>query len=129
MKAIDTNVLIRYLTRDDPDQVERAEAALSVECLVTNTVLIETVWVLASVFRIKREAIASALSQLLRLSTLRMEDGALIAWAVERFRDGADFADMVHIASSTAADAFVTFDMDIAKRAGPDCPLPIETLG
>lgn len=128
MRSLDTSVLVRYLVRDDAEQVALADEVIAAGCFVSTTVLIETVWVMASRFRIARSTIAKALTALLRLPGLVTEDDTLIAWAVGRFGAGADFADMIHLVTSRSAVAFVTFDRALAKCAGEDTPLAIETL-
>jgi predicted nucleic-acid-binding protein len=50
------------------------------------------------------------------------------AWAIDRLEAGADFADMMHIATAAGATRFVTFDRGVAKKAGATPPISIETL-
>lgn len=80
-----------------------------------------------SIYRWPRIAIAAGLRDLLDLPCLESAPSD-IGWAVERFEAGADFADAVHLISAASAEAFVTFDRALAPGAGPDTPLPIETL-
>lgn len=96
--------------------------------MVTASVLAETEWVLRSQYRWPRSAIAASLLELADLPHL-VEAPAGIRWAIQRFADGADLADMLHLISAGAATTFVTFDRRLAPQAGPDTPLPIETLG
>ncbi len=49
-------------------------------------------------------------------------------WVIERYRNGADFADMIHLASARGADVFATFDKAMAKRAGTQSPVFVETV-
>lgn len=128
MRAIDTNILVRYLVRDDVVQAGQAEAILSTACFLPLTVLLETVWLLASRYSLSRSQIAQALQEVLKLSSVATQDDAVVAWAIERFGAGADFADMIHLLSAHSASSFVTFDRKLARLAGAGAPLPIETL-
>ena len=126
MKAVDTNVLARYILGDDPEQARRAAAVLREPCFVSDTVLLELAWLLKSRFTVPRTKLAAILRKLLTMPTLTFADRALASWAVERFGAGADFADMLHIATAGPADTFVSFDDRMARQAGPDAPVPIE---
>ena len=100
MRGIDTNVLVRFLTRDDAAQFRRVQEFLETRfaeaepVLVNVIVLCETVWVLRSAYRISRREIAAALDRLLGSSGLVIEDRDQVAAAVEAYRHGpGDFAD------------------------------------
>lgn len=128
MKAIDTNILVRYLTRDDPVQVPLADAVVAQPCFLTLTVLLETIWLLSSRYGMVRGQIAEALEALLELPSINTPDDQQVGWALRRFAAGADAADMIHIVASRDADSFISFEKKLARMAGPDSPLPIETL-
>ncbi len=128
MKAVDTNVLARYLLNDDPAQSPRAAQVLAEPSYVSDTVLVETAWLLASRYKIGRAILAETLADLLHLPTVSVSDPALVGWAIDRFAQGADFADMMHLLSARHTDGFVSFEKNLAKLAGADAPLPIETL-
>ena len=100
MIGIDTNVLVRYLTLDDPEQVqrvdrlvdhaERLEEALHIDAIV----LCEVVWVLRSVYRLSRESIADALEKVIDARQFSIEDRDAVRRALESYRRRAgDFAD------------------------------------
>ena len=126
-RAVDTNIVIRYLTRDDPVQAPIATEILRAGFLLSATVLIETEWVLRSFYRWPRDRIAEALASLIDLPSADIvPEGA--DWALARFANGADLADMIHILAGVGASAFATFDDAIAGYAGANSPLPIETL-
>ena len=126
MKGLDTNVLVRYLTLDDPAQAEKATAVIegaarSGEPLwVSPVVLCEVVWVLEAAYRLGRDEILTALEAILRTAQLHFEDKDVLWQALADFREGpGDFADYV-IGRSGAAlrcTATVTFDRDL--RASP----------
>jgi predicted nucleic-acid-binding protein len=116
--AVDTNILVRYLVEDDIGQTDRAEAALrSGAVLLLKTVVLETEWVLRSVYKFERPAIEDGLTRLLGLPDLEIEDRSAIARALEWYGQGLDFADALHLASSGRAGSFVTFDRALQRRA------------
>ncbi len=128
MKAVDTNVVLRLLIADDPAQTAVAEHMLVDPVLVTLTVLLETAWVMRSRYAFSRAAIASVLVRFIDRPVVTVEEPMLVRWAIERFRLGGDFADLIHLVSARSATSFATFDRAIARAAGPDSPIPIETL-
>jgi predicted nucleic-acid-binding protein len=115
------------MTEDDPIQAERAQAIVSEEFHVPATVLIETDWVLRSFYGWSRVQRAAGFRILLDMPGA-VSVPKLAAWAVERMAAGADFADMMHVAAAEGASSFATFDRKLARRAGPDSPVPIETV-
>lgn len=128
MRAIDTNVLVRYLIGDDARQAQTAATIMGAPCFVSNTVLLETGWLLSSRFGIKRAALTALMRNLVALPTVSVGNAGLLAWALDRFEAGADFADMLHVIDAGQVDRFATFDRAIASATGPDTPVPIETL-
>lgn len=127
MRSLDTNVLLRLICEDDVAQAEIARDIVKLPSLISHTVLLETGWVLASHFRYSRQSTADAFETLLAMPNIHIPDEAGVLWALGRFRDGADLADMLHIVASRSADHFVTFDRRIARDAGPESPVEIET--
>lgn len=95
---------------------------------VSLDVLLETGWVLQSRYRMLRADVADALVLFASLEGVIVARLPLALWAIERYRDGADLADMIHLASAAKVGAFATFDRRIAHDAGPDAPVPIETF-
>lgn len=126
MKAVDTNIVIRYITDDDPVQSPIATKVLSGPCYVSDTVLLETAWLLSSRYDFGRTLLAATLADLIRLPTITVSDPAWIAWAIERFAKGADLADMIHLVDARHTDAFISFEKRLGRLAGPQTPLPIE---
>jgi predicted nucleic-acid-binding protein len=116
--AIDTNLVVRFLTRDDPAQAARAKALIdSQPVLLLKTVLLEAEWALRTVYRLDRRTIVAGLRDLAGLPRVEVEDGAAVARAFAWFDQGLDFADALHLASSGPADAFATFDRAFRRRA------------
>ena len=97
------------------------------EFILPTSVFLETEWVLRSWYKWTRPMIAQGLRMLIDLPTLHeLPPGA--SWVIDRYELGADFADIVHIASTSHATIFATFDGGIVEGAGREAPLPIETL-
>ncbi|MEI5685847.1 type II toxin-antitoxin system VapC family toxin [Sphingomonas kyungheensis] len=126
MKAVDTNIVVRYVTDDDPVQSPIATRLLSDPCYVSDTVLLETAWLRSSPYGFGRTLLAATLADLIRLPTITLSDPAWIAWAIERFVRGADLADMIHLVNARHMDAFISFEKRLGRLAGSKTPLPIE---
>ena len=126
MKAVDANILARYILGDDPEQGRRATVVMAQPCYVALTVLLETAWLLSSRYRMDRETLAATLTDVIMLPTVTIDDPESIGWAIERFAAGADVADMIHIVASRQADAFVSLDEKLAQRAGDRSPVVVE---
>lgn len=119
MIALDTNVIIRVVTADDPEQLAIAlEILRSGELWVCKTVLLETEWVLRYSYELPPATILEALRRLLGYRGLQVEDRGAVLQALSLFENGMDFADALHLASSAGAERFVTFDRPLAKVAG-----------
>jgi predicted nucleic-acid-binding protein len=121
MRAVDTNVLVRALVRDDKVQSPRAEALLREGRLyVPVTVLLELEWVLRSRYGFTPRRVAQAIQLLAALPgvTLGERDAALAA--AVRAAQGWDFADALHHALSAGCDDFVTLDAALARQAARD---------
>ena len=124
MKAVDTNIVLRFLLNDDPVQTPAAEAVMREGVLIPATVLLETGWVLASRYGFDRHRLADALGALLDLPTIHVPSEEAHRLAIEHFRGGTDFADALHLVAAGGSEAFVTFDRALADLS--DSPLPIE---
>ena len=95
---------------------------------VSNTVWVELGWVLGKRLRLDRAVVSAALSSILAIDTIHTADRHGLSWAIERYRLGADWADVVHlIAARGVADTFVTFDRGVAGQA-EGTPVLVETL-
>ncbi len=124
MRAIDTNLVVRYLAGDDPEQVRRVDREMDAGRLfMPLSVLLESEWVLRAVFRFRRDKTLAALKDFVCLPEISVEmpDRALMAFALAEA--GFDFADALHLASSDDCDAFLTFDKKLTRRA-KDLPGP-----
>jgi predicted nucleic-acid-binding protein len=119
MIAADTNILVRYLTNDDPTQAKLALEILSKpeEIFIAKTVLLEMEWVLRSVYELKPPEIFKGLLQILGLPNVVPESPEQIALALEYYRQGMDFADALHLVAHSEIKQFYTFDQAFVKKA------------
>ncbi len=118
MIAADTNVVVRLLTGDEPKQTEQARRLFDSETVfLPKSVLLEAEWVLRRLYRLDSTAVIRALTALVALPSVRCEDEAAIIQALAWSRDGLDFADALHLASSRTASRFATFDLALIKQA------------
>jgi predicted nucleic-acid-binding protein len=122
VRAVDTNVVVRFLTGDDAEQFKHARRAMeSGTVFIPKTVLLETEWVLRRAYSIAPRQILDAMESLLRAAEIVIEDESAIEQALLWYRDGMDLADALHIASRGAATQFLTFDKRLtsaARKAG-----------
>lgn len=117
-RAIDTNLVVRYLTGEPPEQYERAWQLIEgADVFVPVTVVLETEWVLRSRYRYSRNGILAGLRSFVGLPSVRMDRAREVSAALDLFEGGMDFADALHLALSSECEAFVTFDRDLAKAA------------
>jgi len=117
MIAVDTNVLVRLLTNDDPSEAKRALRVMeSDDILIPKTVLLETEWVLRHGYVIAREVISQAFQSLLGLANVEPENSQAVTQALAWYEGGIDFADALHLASSSKVDRFATFDRDFVRK-------------
>jgi predicted nucleic-acid-binding protein len=118
MLAVDSNIIVRFLTRDHPDQSPRARTLVDDnDTFVSRTVLLETEWVLRSVYGYDRNQVFEALTSFAGLPRVVVEDAAGSLEALHQMKRGCDFADALHIASAGNCRAFVTFDQSLVKMA------------
>ena len=118
MRAVDANVLVRALVRDDAAPARRAEALLREHPVyVPVTVMLELEWVLRSRYGYTAAVIAQAVEKIAALENLVMAEREAVIAAAGKLARGWDFADALHHALSSGCDDFVTLDADLAKRA------------
>jgi len=118
MRAIDTNVLVRALVRDDPASAPRAEALLREQAVyVPVTVMLELEWVLRSRYGYTAAVIAQAIEKIAALEKVIIGEREAVITAAGKLARGWDFADALHHALSHGCDDFVTLDADLVKRS------------
>ena len=134
MKALDTNVLARFFV-DDADDAQAAEqrpaaiAALAERAFVSVTVLLELEWVLRGFYELPPRDVSRVFRALVSIEHVTLEDRDAVLVALDAFDKGLDFADALHLARSSRASGFATFDQRLAKRAkGLALAPPVELL-
>jgi predicted nucleic-acid-binding protein len=122
MRAVDTNVLVRLATRDDAAQTEAAEAFVTEGAWVPQIVLVEAMWVLASVYELRPERIATAVEMFLNHRDLTVQDADVVAAALEHFRrrPALGFSDclILEVARKAGHLPLGTFDRELSKLDG-----------
>ncbi len=122
MRAVDTNVLVRLLVRDDQRQLEAAEKFIVKGAWVSHLVLIETLWVLDAVYERSADQVGSAVEMLLTPAELTLEDAEVVASALVRFRaqPTLGFSDclVLEVARKAGYLPLGTFDRHLAKLDG-----------
>jgi predicted nucleic-acid-binding protein len=127
MIGLDTNILVRYLTQDDPVQFARASQVIERRCaesrpgFVSLVTIAETVWVLDSVYGIPARRIADAVERILQAATLIVQNEQEVFTAMIALRAGrADFADalIAALGSWAGCSATLTFDRKALRMAG-----------
>ncbi len=122
MLAVDTNVLVRLLSRDDARQAAAADAAIAKGAWVPHLVLAEAVWVLEAVYARTPRQLAAALELLLAHESLVLQDADVVAAALAQFRarPALGFSDclVLEIARKAGHLPLVTFDKALGKLAG-----------
>jgi len=118
MLAIDTNVVVRCLVDEHPEQCRRARAlVVAASVFPSATVLLETEWILRGVIGLGRRATLTALRDFIDLPTVFVENEAATIQACEWAEQGMDFADALHLANAANCEAFMSFDKKLAKSA------------
>ena len=124
MRAVDTNILVRLVVRDDPRQVGAAESFAAQGVWVSHLVLAETAWVLEAVYERTPEQIATAVDMLLNHEHLAIQDADVVSRALEDFRKrpalGFSACLVLEIARQAGHLPLGTFDRDLAKLDGAE---------
>jgi predicted nucleic-acid-binding protein len=117
--TIDTNIIVRFLTRDDEAQYQKTYQifAASNSIFIPKTVILETEWVLRFSYKFSSERIVFALSNLLGLENIISENKELIIIALQWHEQGMDFADALHLSFSLHTQAFLSFDKKMIKKS------------
>lgn len=123
MIAIDTNIVVRFLVRDDEAQWVRACALIQEGAVyVPASVILETAWVLRSIHGFRRLELNEALEQFVGLPNVNIETPERFAFTFDWVRKGLDFADALHLAASERCDGFLTFDKALVRRSRGSAP-------
>ena len=124
MRAVDTNVLVRLVTRDDRKQAAAAESFISKGAWVSTLVLVEGTRVLAAVYELTPPEIATAVEMLLHHKDLTIQDADTVAAALEHYRQrpALGFSDclILEVARKAGHLPLGTFDRDLGKLDGTE---------
>jgi predicted nucleic-acid-binding protein len=122
MLAVDTNVIVRLIIDDDPQQSHAVRLLLRTEAFwISKSVVLEMIWVLESFYRYDRATVHELFEILVGMANVEIEDKTEVIEALDLMSHGVDPADAMHLASTPHGTKFVTFDRDMvrtAKRAG-----------
>jgi predicted nucleic-acid-binding protein len=122
MRAVDTNVLVRLVTRDVEQQVIAAEAFVEKGAWVSHLVLAETTWVLSAAYELEHDAIATVIDMLLNHRNLTLQDADVVAAALDQYRarPSLGFSDclVLEIARKSGHVPLGTFDRNLSKLDG-----------
>ena len=124
MRAADTNVLVRLITRDNSRQLESAETFVQRGAWISHLVLAETMWVLEASYDLGHTEIATAVEMLLNHETLTVQEGEVVVAALEQYRrrPTLGFSDcmVLEIARKAGHVPLGTFDKTLAKLDGTE---------
>ncbi len=122
MHAVDTNVLVRLLARDDPGQAAAAASFVSGGAWISHLVLVEATWILSTVFSRTTQQIAEAIAQLLEHQSLVVQDPDVVALALTQMQEkpALGFSDclVLEIARKAGHLPLGTFDRDLGRLDG-----------
>ena len=118
MISVDTNVIVRFLTHDDDLQFKKAFSIFnSNEVFISDTVILETEWVLRYAYDFPPEDICIAFITLFGLKNVHLSNPTFIAQAIEWHRHGLDFSDALHLTQCQQFEKLYTFDKQFSSRA------------
>ena len=124
MRAVDTNVLVRLITRDDRRQTAVAELFVNKGAWVSTLVLLEATWVLTAVYDLTHAEIATAIDMLLHHQNLTLQDSDIVAAAVDQYRKRPvlGFSDCLILETARKAGHLPlgTFDRNLSKLDGAE---------
>ena len=124
MRAVDTNVLVRLVTRDHRRQVAAAELFVSKGAWVSTLVLTEATWVLTAVYELTHGEIATAIDMLLHHRDLTIQESDSVAAALEQYRNrpALGFSDCLILETARKAGHLPlgTFDRNLSKLDGAE---------
>ena len=127
MKGLDTNVVVRFLVRDDEQQWQIADRYINEAlqanepCLINNIVLCEVVWVLRSRYKLSREKLIDTLENILKANIFVFENREAIEWAIGQMKSGnADFSDylITRLNQLAGCEETASFDAKLGQVEG-----------
>jgi predicted nucleic-acid-binding protein len=116
--GVDTNIIVRLLTHDDPGQAAKADSIFKNDRLfIPDTVFLETEWVLRHAYGFSPSAIYGAFLKLCGLPNVALSNPQRLKGAIKWYSEGMDFADALHLAASQDCRMFFTFDQKLVRQA------------
>lgn len=124
MRAVDTNVLVCLIARDDAAQVRSAESFVEKGAWVSHLVLAEATWVLSAAYARDAPAIALAVEMLLHHQAITLQDADVVAAALAHYRrrPALGFSDCLILESARKAGHLPlgTFDRSLSRLDGTE---------
>ncbi len=118
MIAVDTNIIIRFLTHDDDEQYIKAFSVFnSNEIFIADTVILETEWVLRFAYNFSPAEISNAFINLFGLKNIHLSNPTFVSQAIEWHKKGLDFSDALHLTQCQQYEKLYTFDKAFSSRA------------
>ncbi len=126
MISVDTNIVVRFLVKDDLDQFHQsAEIFSTQDVFIPDTVILESEWVLRYAYGFGSGQINDAFRKLFGLTNIYFRDANEVALAIEWYENGLDFADALHLAQSQHYRQMATFDRRFVNRAKQITTCPV----
>lgn len=123
MVAADTNIVLRFILKDDPVQSPQARRLIASEVIfVPITVMLEAEWALRRVYKLPKSRVVNALTAFVDIVTIHVDQADSVREALQLTQKGADFADALHLACSASCDWLATFDKEFVKAAKGSTP-------
>jgi len=118
MIGVDTNIIVRLLTRDDEKQFLKSREIFAKEqVFISDTVILETEWVLRFAYGFKPDDIRLAFSRLFGLDSVHLNNPDNLAMVLKLYKSGLDFADAMHLVANNQQETFLTIDKTFIRRA------------
>jgi len=120
--AIDTNIVVRFLTRDDEPQFQKSLTLFKAyDIFIPDTVVLESEWVLRYAYNYTPKTISNAFTKLFGLPNVHLANPAAISQALQWHTGGLDFADALHLSQCQQYKQFFTFDNKFINKAKETC--------
>jgi predicted nucleic-acid-binding protein len=118
MTGVDTHIIVRLLTGDDPAQASKAKAVFSGrDVFIPETVMLETEWVLRHAYGFSSGAIHDAFSKLCGLPNVVLPNPHRMLTALQWYAEGLDFADALHLSACQECKTFLSFDHTLVRKS------------
>ena len=118
MIAVDTNIIIRFLTHDDENQYKKSFSIFnSQEIFIADTVILETEWVLRYAYEFSPKEICFAFRNLFGLKNIHLSEPTHISQAIDWHLTGVDFSDAIHLSKCQQYKQLYTFDRKFSRKA------------